>query len=209
MIIAVSGVDCSGKSTQIGRLSSSFDDCRAQVIWGRYGYTPGIEALKKVYRYLCGKKRENVMWMSVNERVGFSFIGLIWKWASIVDFLFYYGVVVRVLDNSSKTIILDRFLIDFFVDYELFHHKKVGSLLERVTRLVLCKPKFSFLLSVDVDTSLERMACKNDPFPVSEESLVKGCRLYQEYCRSELIIDASRGVDEVFEDIRSYIEITT
>ena len=208
MIIAVSGVDCSGKSTQIQYISGLVDSGQSKIIWGRYGYTPGIEALKKIYRFLRGNKHnKNIAWTLVNENTGFTFVGLIWQFISIIDFLFYYGFVVRAMSKTGKTIILDRFLIDFFVDYELFHKKKVGFFLKRLASLVTCNPKCSFLLSVNVKTSIERMTLKNDPFPLSKESLEKRSKLYQEYRTSELIIDANRGVDEVFKDIRSYIQI--
>ena len=209
MIIALSGVDCSGKSTQITRLSALFGHDRTKIVWGRYGYTPGVEALKKVYRLLRGHNNKNLNWVSVNSQSHFSLLKSIWRWISILDFLFYYSVLVRFADKHDKTIILDRFLVDFFVDYECYHNKKVGLILERLSKILLCKPKFSFLLNVEIDTSLDRMIKKNDPFPESKERLEKRRRLYEKYWFTGWIIDANRGVDEVFEDIRSYIQTKT
>lgn len=206
MIISLSGVDCSGKSTQISRLSKMFGEDRTEIIWGRYGYTPGVEVLKKTYNSLRGNRAEKVKWASINSRTRFSFIGFLWRWVSIVDFLFHYGFMVRYRSKFKKIIILDRFKVDFFVDYECFHHKEVGLILRALSSLLLCKPKISFFLNVDIDTSLDRMVTKNDPYPETKEMLEKRRKLYVKYWHTGVTIDAGRGEDDVFEDIRSHIK---
>ena len=47
-MIAISGLDGAGKSTQISLLKSSFESNGRNVwiFWNRGGYTPGIELIK-------------------------------------------------------------------------------------------------------------------------------------------------------------------
>ena len=57
-IIAFSGIDGAGKSTQIERLKQRLESegQRVITIWFRGGYTPGIEAVKGFARRVLGKK---------------------------------------------------------------------------------------------------------------------------------------------------------
>ena len=49
MIVAISGLDGAGKSTQIDLLSKSLSakGVRVRFLWARGGYTPGFEFIKK------------------------------------------------------------------------------------------------------------------------------------------------------------------
>ena len=57
-IIAISGLDCSGKSTQIDLLKKYYDNKRANAIifWSRGGYTPGFQIAKNIIRYIFKSK---------------------------------------------------------------------------------------------------------------------------------------------------------
>ena len=52
MLISFSGLDCSGKSTQINLLKEYLEDkgYEVRVVWSRGGYTPGVEFLKSIIR---------------------------------------------------------------------------------------------------------------------------------------------------------------
>ena len=58
MIIVISGLDGSGKSTQIDKLTQKFnaDGFKVKYVWARGGYTPGFEILKRFLRRLFKKK---------------------------------------------------------------------------------------------------------------------------------------------------------
>lgn len=56
-LIVFSGLDCSGKSTQIEFLQKEFSDKKTKnlVFWSRGGYTPGFQKLKDLLRFVSGK----------------------------------------------------------------------------------------------------------------------------------------------------------
>ena len=58
-LVIFSGMDCSGKSTQISALMESFKQRgeRPIYIWLRVGYTPLFNAMKSLLRRLAGSKR--------------------------------------------------------------------------------------------------------------------------------------------------------
>ena len=57
-VIIFSGLDCSGKSTQIDFLKKEFSNRNQKnfVFWSRGGYTPGIEKFKSIIRFIFGGK---------------------------------------------------------------------------------------------------------------------------------------------------------
>ena len=94
MLIEFSGLDCAGKSTQIGFVKSYLEEkgYRVQVIWSRGGYTPGIEALKNIVRKGGNKKPEE---QSVEERNAKMARepqgGKLLLWLSIAELVRYWG----------------------------------------------------------------------------------------------------------------------
>ena len=57
-LISLSGIDGSGKSTQLKLIQNYFKDRNQKFIklWTRGGNTPGIDMLKNVARKIAGKK---------------------------------------------------------------------------------------------------------------------------------------------------------
>ena len=113
-MISFSGIDCSGKSTQINLLCKELEknDIKYRVIWSRGGYTPGINFLKKIIRRnsceMTNKEKinysENVNKSSFKRKLLFT-VGLI-------DLCFYYSVVLRMKEAFGTTIICDRYIPD-------------------------------------------------------------------------------------------------
>ena len=93
-----SGLDCSGKSTQIGILKEKLEkeNRKVLVFWSRGGYTPGFQKLKDILRMLSGKKlpapghstkRDKALSNPIVKRV--------WLTLAMIDLLYYYVIYLR------------------------------------------------------------------------------------------------------------------
>ena len=170
-IIAFSGSDGSGKSTQIQRLQDHLDRYEVANVccWSRGGYTPLFSWAKRV---CCGarpvisclrpgesKKRDRLL----EKR----WIRRFWLILSILDLGFLYGVKIRWWRRRGTWVICDRYLLDTGIDFELnFPGEKVDSwwVWQRVVRFCP-QPDVHFVMRVPVEESLRRSRQKDEPFP--------------------------------------------
>ena len=119
-MISFSGIDCSGKSTQIELITKEYEKkgIRYQVVWSRGGYTPGINIIKNYIRPIKKKTKEERQSYSkriqknlITRRALFLF--------SILDLWFYYSFVIRVKEFFGKRIICDRYIWDTYIDFKI------------------------------------------------------------------------------------------
>ena len=177
MLIAFSGTDGAGKSTQIELLSATFinRDKAVKRLWARGGYTPGFEALKKLLRIILKKKVPRSGHSSIRTQ---SFrnplVAKLWLWLAILDLIFFWCLYARTLSFSGRYVIFDRYVDDTRIDFNLnFPNVNIEKLfLWRLLELLAPSPDVSFLLWVPVDVSLLRSAQKSEPFPDDEETLL-------------------------------------
>ena len=176
MIVAISGLDGAGKSTQIDLLSKSLSakGVRVRFLWARGGYTPGFEFIKKILRIVLGKKafpsgqskqREN--------KLKNPFVRTIWLSLAIFDLCIFWGLYIRIFDNKNSVVICDRYLNDTLLDFRRnFPNVDLSkSYLWKLLVFITPKPDVSFLFWIPVSTSLERSIAKNEPFPDNKETL--------------------------------------
>ena len=183
MIIVFSGIDGSGKSTQIDLLTSFIKQSGFTVysVWSRGGYTPGFEFFKKVLRATMGKKaipsgkgsgREKAMSNSIVSRL--------WLMIAMLDLLILYAVIIRAKSFLGNVVICDRYLGDTFIDFSLnFPGSNFKNMwLWRLLVATSPKPDVSFLFILPVEESMRRSKLKNEPFPDSKEVLVRRLEIY-------------------------------
>ena len=122
MFIAFSGLDCSGKSTQIEFLKKALIEKNKNIVvfWSRGGYTPGFQILKNLMRLIFGRilpKHGN----SQKRDKAFSnpFIRRIWITFAILDLILFYSLYLRFKYFLNYNIIFDRYLIDTNIDFQL------------------------------------------------------------------------------------------
>lgn len=176
MIIAMSGLDGAGKSTQIAQLTEHLKDRRIfpRVIWARGGYTPLFEILKKLIRVVARKKIPPPGHTKERERhLSKSWVQKMWLNIAIIDLILLWGIYVRLMSKLGFFIICDRYINDTLLDFKrnfpdsAFEESWTWGLLKFITP----KPDHAFVMWVPVETSLERSKEKGEPFPDSKETL--------------------------------------
>lgn len=188
--IAFSGLDGSGKSTQIDLLKEYFVSNKKSVLvfWSRGGYTPGFVFLKKCLRLIAGTKLPKAgNSKERDKRIGNPKIQRIWLNISLLDMIFYYSIYLRIQKMLlRKTIICDRYIYDTFIDFKLtFPNQDFENFfLWRTLNKLALKPSKHFVALVSVEESRKRSIIKGEPFPDTAETLKNRLSFYQEYLKS-------------------------
>ena len=207
-IIAFSGMDGAGKSTQIQQLQASLDRRKISNVycWSRGGYTPLFSLAKRVLRRTPGgvlpqagdsENRDRVM----RKR----WVRRFWLVLSLLDLGFVYSVKIRWWRWCGKWVICDRYLLDTRIDFQLnFPGEHVDSWwLWRLVASLSPSPDVHFLMLIPVEESLRRSRQKKEPFPDPPERLVARLECYRriEPLRGQIVLDGLRPLDEVFSEI--------
>ena len=176
MIIAISGLDGAGKSTQIYELSKRLKhrNIKFKIIWARGGYTPLFEFLKKILRKITGKVLAPVGNTKKRQKqLSNSIIQKLWLSIAILDLFLLWGVYARLLSVFGVVVICDRFIQDTLLDFRRnFPDSGIEeSLLWKSLKVFTPKPTCAFVLWIPVDLSCERSLQKGEPFPDDYETL--------------------------------------
>lgn len=218
MLIAFSGTDGAGKSTQILRLTESLKraGCRPHNVWARGGYTPLMLRAKTILLRLMGRRGNSTGYNKATS-AGYaarraslmrqSHVAHIWLVAATLDLIILYGFYVRLLSAFGYVVICDRYIGDTRIDFErnFTDQFRPDGLLWRLLGLVAPKPAVHFVLTVPVAVSQERSLQKNEPFPDDEETLAFRYAKYSalaEFNSPELIrLDGTSPLAEVSERV--------
>ena len=176
MIVVFSGMDCAGKSTQIDKLTRSFQKNGKRVfyIWSRGGYTSGIEWLKRGIRFILGRKIPDAgRTKARTQKLSKPWIARLWLTVAMFDLMILYGIILRFRSLIGQVVICDRYLGDTALDFSInFPHMKFKNmLLWKFLVWFTPTPDKSFLLWIPVDESIKRGKMKNEPFPDDKETL--------------------------------------
>lgn len=207
-LIAFSGVDGAGKSTQIDLLVRrlTVEGLRVKMLWSRPGYTPLFYWVKTVARRVrpgampkAGRSEER------ERRFRSRKVRRLWIRIALVDLILYYGVWIRLLRCTGKTVICDRYIEDARLDFQLnFPAEPVHlSVLWWLLTLVAPKPDAAFLLLVPVDESIRRSKQKDEPFPDTPAVMQARFDYYRSVAGGAhwLILDGMRERDSLHQEI--------
>lgn len=212
MIIAVSGVDCAGKSTQIAMLEAHLraHGAHPDVRWHRPGYSRGLDLARSALRRLRPGAIPAPGPSAARERA-FSSPRLqrAWTAMALTDTLIHYALEVRALSLSGRVVICDRYVDDGLLDLRLrfpdLHTER--WLATRALLRATPRPHLSILMMLDRARVHERIAAKAEPFPDPPEIRERRHAAYDALAASGrfTVVDADGTPDAVFAQIRALL----
>jgi thymidylate kinase len=182
-VLALSGIDSGGKSTQRDLLIEELRAGGAAPVrlWTRPGYSPRIRAGKDLLRRILGRKkagRGRVSTVSGRYPRRASTLGhplKRWGWLTValLDLLWVYAVQVRFWRALRRPVICDRYLLDSLVDFRVYFpdDRVEDRLLCRLLRAVSVRPDVAFCLLVPVEESMRRTDARSRHHWESRETL--------------------------------------
>ncbi len=207
-LIALSGIDGAGKSTQLELLKDHFRRQGVSTIylWSRGGYTTLFNTIKDVCRRIAGK---NLPVSGVSDQreqmLRKGWIQKCWLSLAILELMRVYGIQVRWWRLRGRTVLCDRYLWDTLLDFKIaFPDVQVEKwLLWKMLVRITPSPGAAFLLMIPLKESEQRCQIKYEPFPDTPGRRAQRYVLYQELSKLGHwhIVDASRPVDDVFAGI--------
>ncbi|HBG05052.1 MAG: hypothetical protein A2075_16590 [Geobacteraceae bacterium GWC2_58_44] len=211
-LIVFSGIDGAGKSTQITSLTRALaaSGHKPVYLWTRGGYTGPFNTLKTIVRKILGKKvLPSGRTVARTKAFRMGWVRTVWLTLAILDLALVYGIYLRWLCLTGRTVIADRYLSDTWIDFTLnfpgadFDDWPLWKLLELVTP----QPDHAFLLLIPVEESLRRSKQKDEPFPDSEEVLKQRLAHYTRFsCTGDWhMINCTRLLDDIAAEIASTV----
>lgn len=214
-VITFSGIDSSGKSTQIEILRNRLrkKGYRTETVWSRGGYTGIMQAIKDFIRII---KRNALPDPSDTRGHEEQFkkgpITRLWLFLSILDLMRLYAVQLRLMNFLGIVVIMDRYINDTEIDFQMkFINIDLNRImLWRFFKKTAVKPDAGFLIEIPVDESLRRSELKDEPFP-EDEVRRRARHLHYVNLKKkhawQYVINGMGTVDEINNEIKGHLSI--
>ncbi len=211
-VIAVSGVDGAGKSTQIERLTLRLRAAghTPLVFWFRPGYSDEMNALRAAARRLRpgALPRQGAAREATFARPG---VRKTWVAAALGDTLLQYAAKVRALSLAGRVVVCDRYLADGALDLALRFPELEAPLRPAwaAVRALAPRPAVSLFLALPLDEAARRLANKDEPFPDPPALRAARHARYTELAAGgvfDVLIDAAPAPEVVAEAVWRAVE---
>ena len=215
-LITFSGVDCSGKSTQLELLDAALraEGIAVARVWNRVGYTRWFQALKDgVRRLRPGALPKQGESYGRHQELGNPRTRAAWFAMASADLARLYNLTIGRLLVSGTIVLCDRYLADSHVDLRL-HFPEVDlpatTLWRSVTRLAPT-PDIALYFDVPLEVALARADVKGELFRQPNEMVAARLAAYRDakdhYPLSVVNGDRDKQViaDELLELVRSRV----
>jgi dTMP kinase len=218
MLISISGVDGSGKSTYAKYLYDTliFCELRTQYVWSRVGSSSFLKPLAKIGKIIykfkkgnsCQKHYENYEESGERRKVLFgkpSILRILGLLMLLLEMLWQYSLKVRLLLFLRKVVICDRYIYDTLVDiitrYGLNLDSLEGRLFKKIVTAWSPTPDIAYILNVDFDD-----ACNRKNANGKERDLIKDqINMYKEIASAFILNRIKTDNNRSIADIKNKI----
>lgn len=205
MLICLSGVDCSGKSTQVERLTQTLRarGVNVSTMWYRPGYSTRLDRLRSVVRKTAPSTLPAAGTAARDRAFSRGWVRSVWILTAALDMFVQYAVQLRLRLWRGETIICDRYVDDALVDFALrFPGHHLSRAFVSLAASLSPRPAVSFVLMLPWDQVCDRAAAKQEPF--ADDDATRR-RRYDAYVALAFVsgaaVDASRSVEAVHQSI--------
>ena len=208
-VIALSGIDGCGKSTQIELLEQYFitENIRYKVIWARPGSTSFVLLMKAIARFFFrslpkpgrSEEREGLMKNSS--------MGRLWFYLTFLELIYIYKIKARIITMFNYKVIFDRHTLDSVIDYQILLERNLFGKWVVTRFLGSDKNCIKICLDISLDESFKRCNNKWEPFPDTKEEKVIRDSIYREYLplHGYITLDGTRNGQDLHKNIISLI----
>jgi thymidylate kinase len=208
MLVTFSGMDCSGKSTQLRAVdeAASRRGLRVRTLWHRAGYSPEMERLKRLLRRVRPQALPTIE-DPARHRAAFERRGVrrAWLAAAWLDTFYAYAVKVRAWNRTADLVLCDRYLWDARIDLEL----RFGGLSPlqatpwQLLETLVPQPDRRFLFALPMAEIERRFEIKGELFRDTDALRAERFERYRALARdpSFTVIRADRPLPEVTAEV--------
>ena len=198
IFISIEGPDGSGKSTQIENIKRYFETKDIQFVFTR---EPGGTAI--------GERIREILLDNDCKEMDYMTEAMLYA-ASRAQ---HVAQIIKPALEEGKIVICDRF-VDSSIAYQ-GHGRKLGESVEVINSYAVagCMPDVTFLMKLDPGIGKSRAASRNQEDRLESEKVSFHQEVYNGYLQLErdnpqriFGIDASRGIDEIRDDIYKKLE---
>lgn len=189
MIIAFSGTDGIGKSTQLEKILNLLEhdsiDYRVKYIRG------GCTTFAKLYRHLIaflGIDSSSTLILKIGLNI------------SIIELIYHWGIKLRWMNRKHRVILCDRYVWDTYVDFVQKYNYCETGLWDILIRIVP-KPNISILYMANEETIIKRLQKKEPHLDNNYYSVKSAMDIYKSIkYKFDFILNAEKSIDVLFED---------